>query len=286
MTRQLRYMKDHLKDKNKYIFLEEYLRERPLFLSLTRAKEAQLYQKYVPFKKPILDLGCGDGFFAKVIRQLADHPERREGSPPRLGIIDVGLDIEGSRINEAKKSNIYRKLVVYNGKTIPFPNNSFSTVISNCVLEHIPDLDSTLLEVRRVLKKGGLFIITVMSAPWEEYLFGNIFLGDIYKKWMRKKQEHHTILDEKQWKEKFKQHKLKIMNETGFIDKSAARWIDFLHYVCIPNFVTYKIFHKWVLWPTLNRFIPTGFFANLLDKPVNSQDSGCIFFVLKNRKNE
>jgi len=41
---------------------------------------------------------------------------------------------------------------------MPFEDASFQTVISNSVLEHIPDLDAVLLETARVLKPGGMFI--------------------------------------------------------------------------------------------------------------------------------
>ena len=258
-------MKKSSKMHNTQYYLKEYLKERPLFLSLTRSCESPLYQKYLPLQKPVLDLGCGDGFFAKVT--FAQQ-------------IDIGLDMVDSRLKE-NKYNSYKKIVTYDGKRIPYPDNYFATVVSNCVLEHIPDIDQTLSEIYRVLKKGGLFLTTVMSAPWEEYLFGNIFLGDIYKKWMRKKQEHHTILKERQWKNKFKKHTFRIIDESGYIDKTAARWIDCLHYACIPNLVTYILMRRWVLWPMFNSFIPTEYFANLLDKQVSSTESACIFFVLR-----
>ena len=42
-------------------YLSIYLRHRPLFLSLIRAKEAAMFQKFLPLKRPALDVGCGDG---------------------------------------------------------------------------------------------------------------------------------------------------------------------------------------------------------------------------------
>src|SRR5699024_6741823 len=40
---------------------------------------------------------------------------------------------------------------------IPFPDESFHTVIANHVLFYCDDLDKTLKEIRRVLKPGGIF---------------------------------------------------------------------------------------------------------------------------------
>ena len=144
--------------------LDTYLQNRPLFLSLIRVKEAELFTRFMPYKEPILDVGCGDGFFAQTV----------------FNTVSIGLDVPQSRINEAYKSDVYKKLVQYDGVKFPFPNNSFPTVISNCVLEHINDVDRIIKEMYRVLAPGGFCIVTVMAKPWEEHLFGSIFIGNSY----------------------------------------------------------------------------------------------------------
>src|SRR3989344_1525011 len=142
------------KTRNSYYFLKKYIQERPLFLSLTRSRESSLYQPYLPFTTPVLDLGCGDGYFAKETFSKR-HPELVSGSQPNkkeilkrvqhgMELIDIGLDLTESRIKQAQQQGIYRKLVTYDGVRIPFPNNYFKTIVSNCVLEHIPDIDQTL----------------------------------------------------------------------------------------------------------------------------------------------
>ena len=40
---------------------------------------------------------------------------------------------------------------------LPFEDNSFDMVIANSMLYHVPDIEKGLREVRRVLKKGGVF---------------------------------------------------------------------------------------------------------------------------------
>ncbi len=44
---------------------------------------------------------------------------------------------------------------------LPFADNSFDKVICAEVLEHIPNYQAMLLEVRRVLKPGGIFAASV-----------------------------------------------------------------------------------------------------------------------------
>lgn len=51
------------------------------------------------------------------------------------------------------------KLLTYDGKTLPFPDQSFDVVSSRNVFEHIINVDDVLNELDRVLKPGGLFIL-------------------------------------------------------------------------------------------------------------------------------
>ena len=45
------------------------------------------------------------------------------------------------------------------GDDLPFADQSFDTVLSFDVFEHIPDSDKHLREVRRVLKNGGQYLL-------------------------------------------------------------------------------------------------------------------------------
>src|SRR3989338_4913310 len=225
-----------MKNRDRDNYLREYLRNRPLFLSVLRAKEAYIYRNYLPFKKPVLDYGCGDGFFAKVAFG---------------GKIEVGLDIRESRIRETKENGIYEKVIVYDGKVIPFKKNYFKTVVSNSVLEHVGDLDKALTEINRVLKLNGKFLATVMTKKWEDYLWGAKILGGIYKTYMRKKQVHVNLLTKRQWDEKFRVAGFKIKKNVGHLDRNTCGLIDLLHYVSLPSLMTYRLFDKWVIAPSV-----------------------------------
>lgn len=258
-------------------FLKEYLRERPLFLALIRAKEAQLYQKYIPLKKPVLDVGCGDGFFVKV---TFGQGRTLSGSDPNQ--LDVGLDLKGSRIDEAKNLVVYKKLVTYDGRKIPFPNNYFSTVVSNCVLEHVEHLDLILKEIQRVIKPGGVFLTSVMAKPWEDNLFGAILFGTWYQDWMRKKQIHLNLFTKQQWDKLFTKLGFEIEDSFGYLSPQACRLIDLSHYLSAPNLISYKLFGKWVLFPEITQYIyPIKYFSSVLSQKVSADKSGTIFYVLR-----
>jgi len=261
-------------------FLKAYLRERPLFLSLIRAKEAELYQKYLPLKRPVLDVGCGDGYFANVT--FAKSIKYQISKIKNKGkIIDVGLDVRDSRVKEARRLGVYKKIVIYDGKAMPFPNNYFSTIISNSVLEHVEDLDTVLKEIYRVLKKDGVFITTVMAKPWEDNLLGAKILGSFYKKWMRKKQVHINLLTKKEWDERLKKAGFKIQETIGYLTPRACQLIEICHYLSTPSLISYKLTKKWVWWPGLTKIYPLRYFTKVLSEKIPAERVGALFYVLQ-----
>ena len=76
----------------------------------------------------------------------------------------IGLDTHnsGHPIND---ENID---VMYDGKKIPFDNNSFDYIFSSEVLEHVFDVNETINEFNRVLKINGKMIIT-SPFVWGEH---------------------------------------------------------------------------------------------------------------------
>lgn len=96
----------------------------------------------------LLDVGCG----SKPYRELFDVDEY------------IGIDIEVSGHNHSS-SNIDK---FYDGKAVPFENNSFDHVFSSEVFEHVFNMDELLSEINRVLKVEGNLCFTCPFV-WEEH---------------------------------------------------------------------------------------------------------------------
>lgn len=250
-------------------YISTYLQNRPIFFSLIRPQEAELFEKYDNFIKPlILDLGCGDGFFADTVFDK--------------GKIDVGLDIKNERTEKIENAGIYKKIAYFDGINIPYPDNYFQTVVSNCVLEHVESIEELLREVHRVLKPGGYFLTTVMVDKWEEYLLGRKIFGKKYVLWMRKKQLHKNVFSFKKWHEIFISADFKMEKEIGYLSEKTAKWMDFFHYVAIPEFITYELFGKWVTFPEIFNMLKIGkLIGKLLVYPKNVEDSAANFYILR-----
>lgn len=94
----------------------------------------------------ILDIGCADGSFAKLLKEK--------------GFNVYGIDISEKAISRAVEAGIKASQCdVEQG--INFPDNFFNIVIASEVIEHLYDTDYFLKEISRVIKGNGcLFIST------------------------------------------------------------------------------------------------------------------------------
>lgn len=90
------------------------------------------------------------------------------GNKPYLHLFSVnkyvGLDIE----NPGHKHDTEPVDVFYDGRNIPFANQSFDSFFSSQVFEHVFDLPHSLSELHRVLKPGGKGLILVPFV-WDEH---------------------------------------------------------------------------------------------------------------------
>lgn len=101
----------------------------------------------------VLDIGCGAG----VDTILAAMMTGTEGKA-------IGVDIVPEMLQRAETNLKMVDLhhVAFQsspGERLPFPDDNFDVVISNGVINLIPDKDAALSEILRVLKTGGRLMI-------------------------------------------------------------------------------------------------------------------------------
>jgi 2-polyprenyl-3-methyl-5-hydroxy-6-metoxy-1,4-benzoquinol methylase len=95
----------------------------------------------------ILDIGCQNGEFCSLISQN--------------GFIAYGIDIDSELIEKAKKEYPQIKFESCNNENgIPFPDEFFDVVWAGDIIEHICKTDIFINEINRVLKMGGLLILS------------------------------------------------------------------------------------------------------------------------------
>lgn len=125
----------------------------------------EILEKYI--KGEVLDLGCGDGTHASMVRKFFDG---------NIYAIDPSEEI----IEQAKRNydNIFFK--VASAYDLPYEDNFFDVVYAIDVIEHLKEPKKMLSEVRRVLKKDGIVIFQTPNYPIKRfYDFYNV----ISKNW-------------------------------------------------------------------------------------------------------
>jgi ubiquinone/menaquinone biosynthesis C-methylase UbiE len=72
---------------------------------------------------------------------------------------DVVADYTGLDISATARAKYHKRFVQADARAMPFPDGEFDSVWTVWVLEHIPNPEQALREMRRVLKPGGLLYL-------------------------------------------------------------------------------------------------------------------------------
>ena len=102
----------------------------------------------------VLDLGSGAGNDCFVARTLVG----KEGNVTGIDFTDAMLQKANNNLEKTGFKNI--KFVKGDIEEMPLADNAFDVVISNCVLNLVPDKTKAFTEIYRVLKPGGHFCIS------------------------------------------------------------------------------------------------------------------------------
>jgi len=212
------------------------------------ARRAEIIFKQLDLtgKEAVLDIGCGRGFYLKTLITLW----------PQLKL--YGVDLNQKYLNQAKKflKNPSVRLIKADATRLPFASEFFDRIIASEILEHLADDRKAIEEVYRILKPGGLVMVTVPNKNYpffwdppnwllerffKTHLPANIWwLAGIWA-------DHQRLYAEKTLGEKLK--------KAGF--KIKKIWLS-THY-CFPfsHFLFYGIGKNLVekgLFPGFNRF--------------------------------
>lgn len=254
-------------------FLKTYFKNRPLFLGLIRAKELELFQRFLPplvtlSRLKILDFGSGDGFFTRTLFKTTQIPL-------------TGIDLDNRVARKALREGIYSQFSLYEGSLLPFKDNTFDLIISNSVLEHVADLPQTIKELSRTVKRGGTILCSVMTERWEAHLLGRLCLGQSYAEWLRRRQKHNYLLNFDEWHNHFENAGLLVREVIGYMDKKASRWLELLHYLSAHSLISHKLCGRWVLFSRLFDVFPVHtLFAPLVEEDIPVPDASALFFKL------
>jgi ubiquinone/menaquinone biosynthesis C-methylase UbiE len=183
-------------------------------LALWRAIEARALAS-VSFSPPVLDLACGTGHFARML----------------LGnMVITGCDLDENAVRVSAKEKTLDALCVADARAIPYPNCAFNSVLANCALEHMPDLERVFVEVARVLKPMGIFAFTVPSEHFNDFLFFPRFYQFLglhsrarrHIQWYNALQQHYHMDSLSVWKKRLKTVGFKLILHRYYMPKLST----------------------------------------------------------------
>ncbi len=173
-----------------------------------------LFDEYLISGEKVLDLGCGNGRYFPIFKEK--------------NVDYFGADSSEEIIQIAKEKFPEGRFQINEALGLPFPDNSFDKVYSIAVLHQIPSeefRDQFLNEAKRVLKPGGLLVLTVWHFHrLKEYhlLFKYTILKlilkskldwrDLFEPWGKKTKRYYHWFSRRELASLVKKSGLKIKN--------------------------------------------------------------------------
>jgi SAM-dependent methyltransferase len=257
-------------------FLTRYLALAPAALAIERVLECRILETQ-KFARPILDLGCGDGIFASVL--FAEK-------------IDLGIDLDPVEIERSRRLGAYDELLASPASVVPKPAESFATIFSNSVLEHIPDLAPVLAEVLRLLRPGGRFYVTVPTDNFEVYsTIGRILQSvgthkalERYRAVYNRFWQHYNVHDDAGWRRLFEAAGFEVVETRSYDSRNMCTLNDMLTPLAGVSLISKKLLRRWMLFPVLRGAIAPllgSAIEPLIDRLESGKEGGLLFLSLR-----
>jgi SAM-dependent methyltransferase len=109
------------------------------------------YCRFMPRTGAVLDWGCHHAPTACLVKMLRGNAVQIYGCDVHTENFDAFFNFAG--LQYANLTHPY---------LLPYESDSFDAVIGTAVLEHVPNDSESLKELYRVLKPGGVFVVTTL----------------------------------------------------------------------------------------------------------------------------
>jgi SAM-dependent methyltransferase len=153
-----------------------------------------------------LDHCCGNGIFARLC-----WPDAK---------FSAGCDMNEMSLKHAEREGKYERVDVCDaGKRLPYEDGFFDLVFDNSALEHIPDLNASLLEVARVTRRGGAFAFNVLNHRYFQWWPLDQKSMQGYREW----QPFYHALTLAEWRERLAASDFEIEDVRGYFNEEASR---------------------------------------------------------------
>lgn len=180
-----------------------------------------LFRSYLEQSNSILDIGCGVGEYLK----------------DAIGKNRTVIGVDINRL-ELYARNFCFTPIQGDAQNLPSKDNTFDLILFSEVLEHLPSPEKALDEIKRILRKSGILII---STPSKKSLYEKrqflVFVITFFVWFFQKltdkktgKNEHISLQLPSEIKRMLKKRKFEILKEyyTGFCFPFSGELLNFL----------------------------------------------------------
>lgn len=137
-------------DPSKRDYHFKYSLHRQYLFKVKRGFEADFYEKRV------LEIGCGHGGICVFL--AVNGAAEVHGIDINIANLDIANEFKRETERRLKCEALPVSFTEMSAFKMDFPNEYFDVVVADNILEHIMDLDGMMLEIRRVLKRGGVLV--------------------------------------------------------------------------------------------------------------------------------
>ncbi|MBI3326519.1 MAG: methyltransferase domain-containing protein [Nitrospinae bacterium] len=126
-----------------------------------RVREAAIRRSDVTHEMVVADVGTGSGFMAEALAKAVKQVIAIDDSPKMLKVARQKFAEQGLTNVDFRRGNI---------QALPLPAASVDGVFANMVLHHAPEPEVAIVEMARILKPGGLVVITDLDTHRHEWM--------------------------------------------------------------------------------------------------------------------
>ena len=169
----------------------------------------------------ILEIGSGKGSLLLRLREL--------------GARIVGCEVSDFMLGESRRLHGVLPIAQTDGVRFPYPDQCFDVVLSFDVLEHIPDTDRHLVEVKRVLKPGGCYLLQTPNK-WTNTIFETIR----WRSFTAWRADHCSLHSWHQLKRRLRRHGFTVtFYDIPVVNEFFSRKVR--HYLGVPGVIGMKL---------------------------------------------
>lgn len=226
---------------------ERYFPHSPAALCIKECARLSAMRRY-PCPGPVLDVGCGDGLFARMA----------------FDDVDVwGIDIDAAEGRWAAASKAYTQVILGDVTRVTLPEQFFATCVANCSLEHVPRIDLALQNILRSLRPGGLAYLFVPAAGWARHLtsarvlsqLGAPVLGARIERSIDHVFKHYHLYDERGWRNVTEQSGLEVVAVEPVLSTATTVAFEAFLLPSLAGLLNKRLTTRWTNFPNVRKLL-------------------------------